>query len=123
MTDYVAGKSDYGNIPQAYKARVTIGTDNTIRTAWGKNNYSVAYYATSGEWIADGTQVILTDQITSTKLLNAWSKVVVTPTTEPSGTKWWIEKNTGTGEVSLNSNGTEVSGTEFDVFISNSRIY
>lgn len=120
--NYVAGKSAYGNIPQGYKARAFIGTDNTLRTSWGKNKYSVAYYATSVAWASDSTQVNLTDLITSTKLLNAYSKVVVTPTTQPSGS-WWIDKNTGTGVVLVKSTATEASGTGFDVFISNNRIY
>lgn len=119
---YVAGKSVYGNIPQGYKARAFIGTDNTLRTPWGKSKYSVAYYATSAEFPADGTSMDLTAVITSTKLLNAYSKVVVTPTTQPSGS-WWIDKNIGTGVVLLKSTATEASGTGFDVFISNNRIY
>lgn len=120
--NYVAGRSVYGNIPQGYKARAFIGTDNTLRTSWGKSKYSVAYYATSAAWASDSTQVTLTDLITSTKLLNAYSKVVVTPTTQPSGS-WWIDKNTGTGVVLVMSTATEASGTGFDVFISNNRIY
>lgn len=125
MTDdtYVAGKSAYGNIPQGYKARAFIGTDNTLRTSWGKNKYSVAYYSTSITLASGSNKVDLTAIITSSKLLNAYSKVVVTPTTQPSGGSWWIEKNTSTGKVYVRSTATEISGTGFDVFISNNRIY
>lgn len=120
---YKAGTSAYKNVPQGYKARTFIGTDNKVRNSWGKSRYSVAYYATSGTFTSAAAQVEITATITSTKLLSAYSKVVVTPTSLPSGTIWWIDKNTTTNKVYLKSNATEPLGGSFDIFISNDRIY
>jgi hypothetical protein len=103
----------YGNIPQGSKHRATEGTSNKVLMPWGKNRYSVAFYASNST--ISGTSVTI-----SGAMINEYTKIVATPTTQHSGTRWWVTK--ADGSFTLHSNTSEDNVT-FDYYISNARIY
>ena len=107
----------YKGVPEGYKLRNVKSTTNKVRTEWGKNRFSTAFYAGSATMTGTSTTVVLS-------VVNANSYVVVMPTQNPSGTKWWVTKANGYFVVRSNTaEGIVVGTTTFDYFVSNARIY